>query len=67
MQDGDTALMYAILNGKSDVLTELIPLGADINIQANVSHFLCLTITRPKQFGNTKFEVTEFQYALSTY
>ena len=28
--------MYAILNGKSDVLTELIPLGADVNIQANV-------------------------------
>ena len=34
-----TALMCAAVNGKSDVVTELISLGADVDIQDNVSQF----------------------------
>ena len=38
--------MYAAVNGKCDVVTELISLGADVDIQTNaVSHFLCLIMT----------------------
>ena len=44
-QDGVTALMCAAANGKCDVVTELISLGADVDIQENVSHFLCLIMT----------------------
>ena len=33
--------MYAAVNGKCDVVTDLISLGADVNIQTTVSHFLC--------------------------
>ena len=32
--------MYAADSGKCDVVTELISLGADVDIQNNVSHFL---------------------------
>ena len=38
MQDGWTALMNAAANGRCDVVTELISLGADVDIQNNVSH-----------------------------
>ena len=44
-QVGETALMRASANGKCDVVTELISLGADVDIQAKVSHFLCLIMT----------------------
>ena len=37
--------MWAAASGKCDVVTELISLGADVDIQANVSHFLCLIMT----------------------
>ena len=37
--------MYAAANGKYDVVTELISLGADVDIQANVSHFVCFIMT----------------------
>ena len=39
MQDGWTALIWAAARGKCDVVTELISLGADVDIQDNVSHF----------------------------
>ena len=48
-QFGLTALMYAAANGKCDVVTELISLGADVDIQTNVSHFLCLIMIRDLQ------------------
>ena len=32
--------MYAAANEKCDVVTELISLGVDVDIQTNVSHFL---------------------------
>ena len=38
MQDGWTALIHAAVSGKSDVVTELISLGADVDIQTNVSN-----------------------------
>ena len=44
-QDGVTALMWAAAHGKCDVVTELISLGADVDIQTIVSHFLCLVMT----------------------
>ena len=34
--------MCAAASGKCDVVTELISLGADVDIQTSVSHFLCL-------------------------
>ena len=37
--------MWAAGTGKCDVVTELISLGADVDIQTNVSHFLCLIMT----------------------
>ena len=37
--------MCAAATGKFDVVTELISLGADVDIQDNVSHFLCLIMT----------------------
>ena len=37
--------MCAAANDKCDVVTELISLGADIDIQNIVSHFLCLIMT----------------------
>ena len=37
--------MWAAGSGKCDVVTELISLGADVDIQTNVSHFLCLIMT----------------------
>ena len=37
--------MCAAGTGKCDVVTELISLGADIDIQTFVSHFLCLIMT----------------------
>ena len=40
MQDGWTALMWATITGKCDVVTELISLGADVDIQDIVRHFL---------------------------
>ena len=39
-QVGGTALMWAASSGECDVVTELISLGADVDIQTNVSHFL---------------------------
>ena len=52
MQEGWTALMWAAARGKCDVLTELISLGADVDIQDNVSLiFLCLIITLPNGSG----------------
>ena len=39
--------MYAATRGKCDVVTELISLGADVGIQTDVSHFLCLIMTLP--------------------
>ena len=45
-QDGGTALMCAAATGKCDVVTELISLGADVDIKTNlVSNFLCLIMT----------------------
>ena len=38
--------MWAAASGNCDVVTELISLGADVDIQANVSHFYvssCIT------------------------
>ena len=40
MQDGHTALVYATRSGKCNVVTELISLGADVDIKNSVSHFL---------------------------
>ena len=37
--------MYAVASAKSDVVTELISLGADVDIEDNVSYFLCLIMT----------------------
>ena len=38
--------MYPAVNGKSDVVTELISLGADVDIQTNaVSHFLSFSMS----------------------
>ena len=37
--------MWAADSGKCDVVTELISLGADVDIQDIVSHFLCLIMT----------------------
>ena len=37
--------MCAVACGKCDVVTELISLGADVDMQDNVSHFLCLIMT----------------------
>ena len=37
--------MWAAASGECDVATELISLGADVDIQDNVSHFLCLIMT----------------------
>ena len=37
-QDGVTALMRAIDCGKCDIVTELISLGANVDIQTNVSY-----------------------------
>ena len=34
--------MYAASRGKCDVVTELISLGADVDIQTNVSYFYSL-------------------------
>ena len=51
MQDGDTALTYAVRNSKCDVVTELISLGADVDIRDNVSHFLCLIMTLATGLG----------------
>ena len=47
MQDGWTGLIHAAVSGKSGVVTELISLGADVDIQTNVSHFLCLIMSVP--------------------
>ena len=44
-QDGVAALMCAAASDKCDVVTELISLGADVDIQNNVSYFLCLIMT----------------------
>ena len=44
-QDGRTALVYATVRGKCDVVTELIYLGADVDIQDNVSCLHCLIMT----------------------
>ena len=38
-QEGQTALMCAVANHNCDVITELISLGADVDIQTIVSHF----------------------------
>ena len=40
MQDGWIPLMYAVASGKCDVVTELISLRTDVDIQTNVRHFL---------------------------
>ena len=37
--------MYATVRGKCDVVTELISLGADVDIQDNVSCLHCLIMT----------------------
>ena len=38
--------MLTAATGKCDVVTELISLGADVDVQTNlVSHFLCLIMT----------------------
>ena len=37
--------MCAAVSGRCDVVTELISLGADVDIQDNVSHFLCFIMT----------------------
>ena len=39
--------MYAAGSGECDVVTQLISLGADVDIQNIVSHFLCLIKTLP--------------------
>ena len=39
-QVGATALLDATITGKCDVVTELISLGADVDVQTIVSHFL---------------------------
>ena len=39
-QDGYTPLISAALNGHDDVVIELLSLGANINTQMNVSHYL---------------------------
>ena len=38
MQDGWAALIHAAVSGKSEVVAELISLGADVDIQTNVSN-----------------------------
>ena len=40
IQVGWTPLIHAEINGNFDVVTELISLGANVDIQAIVSHFL---------------------------
>ena len=49
---GETALIWAAANGKCDVVTELISLGADVDIQTDVvSHFLCFIMTLSNVLG----------------
>ena len=43
--------MDAAANDKCDVVTELISLGADVDIQDNVSYFLCLIMTLQNDSG----------------
>ena len=35
--------MYCAANGECDIVTELISLGADVDIQDSVSHFICMS------------------------
>ena len=51
MQVEWTALTGAADKGKCEVVTELISLGADVDIQTNVSHFQCLIMTLPNGSG----------------
>ena len=46
--------MWAAITGKCDVVASLISLGADVDIQTNVSHFLCLLMTLAN-LKSTKF------------
>ena len=57
MQDGWTALMWAATSGRCGVVTELISLGADVDFQTNVSHFLCLIMTLPNGLGSLECTV----------
>ena len=43
--------MDAAITGKCDVVTELISLGADVDIQTIVSPFLCLIMTEANDSG----------------
>ena len=47
-QFGWTALMSAAAYGRCDVVTELISLGADVDIQDNVSYFYSLNTAKVK-------------------
>ena len=47
VQIGGTILLHAAAYGKCDIVTELISLGADVDVQDSVSHFLCLIMTLP--------------------
>ena len=47
-QVGWTALMRAAARGRCDVVTELISLGADVDIQSNVSYFYSLNTAKVK-------------------
>ena len=40
--------MWAAVSGKSDVVTELISLGANVDIQNNVSYFYSLNTAKVK-------------------
>ena len=58
--------MYAAANGKCDVVTELISLGADVDIQTNVSHFLCLIMIQDLQmYKSAQFDVKSLCIHLS--
>ena len=54
-QVGETALTWAAASGKCDAVTELISLGADVDIQDNVS--FCLIMTLANCLGPSKCTV----------
>ena len=65
-QFGLTALMCAAISSKCDVVTELISLGADVDIQDIVSHFLYLIMIRDLQmYESAQFGVKSLCIHLS--
>ena len=56
--------MYAADSGKCDIVTELISLGADVDIQDNVSHFLMTLSTGLSTCVTVYTAATYFTYGI---